>query len=591
MARVPWYRFPVLVSLLKILGFRIELRQKNLVSTQPDMPVSGDPDKTSPPATQRQKEARSVSGSHNDLGVPKMGSVGQRFGRNIPLADAGPDPSIDDPNPRVVSNRLLARREFQPATIVNLLAAAWIQFEIHDWMTHGKNDPKAPFKIPVEDDDPWPGPRPMEVRKTRPDTTRRPDEQGLPPTYTNEETHWWDGSQIYGSRQAVADSVRAHVDGKLAIGDDGLLPLDPVKGVDRTGVNDNWWVGLSLLHTLFTLEHNAICDALQDDHPDWSDDRLYDVARLVNSALMAKIHSVEWTPAILPNPRIKVAMEANWWGLRGRSSTSSFLERSDLIAGIVGSRADHHTAPYAITEEFTAVYRMHPLLPENVTFWSSETGNVLPGQEKVFFPNLAERKAREVLNHVPMQDAFYSFGISHPGAISLHNYPNWLRELKRPDGRLVDVGAIDVLRDRERGVPRYNRFREFMHMPRLKSFDELTSNAEWAAELSDVYGGDIDKVDALIGMLAEQPPDGFGFSDTAFRVFILMASRRLQSDRFFTDDYRPEIYTTLGLAWVENTTMTDVILRHFPGLKARLRPDANAFRPWNDPDNVLKFGD
>ena len=35
-------------------------------------------------------------------------------------------------------------------------------------------------------------------------------------------------------------------------------------------------------------------------------------------------------------------------------------------------------------------------------------------------------------------------------------------------------------------------------------------------------------------------PTGFGFSDTAFRVFILMASRRLKSDRFFTTDWRTE---------------------------------------------------
>ena len=412
MARVPWYRFPVFVSLLKLGGFRVQLRRENLQNTQPDMPIKGDPDKADPPATARQKEARTVSGSHNDLGVPKMGSMGQRFGRNIPLEEAGPDPNIDDPNPRVVSNRLLARKEFQPATIVNLLAAAWIQFEIHDWMTHGKNDPKAPFKIPVEDDDPWAGLRPMEIRKTRPDTTRTPAEQDLPPTYTNAETHWWDGSQIYGSRPDVADAVRAHEDGKLKIGDDGLLPLDPARGVDLTGVNDNWWVGLSLLHTLFTLEHNAICDALQDDHPDWSDDRLYDVARLINAALMAKIHTVEWTPAILPNPRIKTAMEVNWWGLRGKSSMSGLLERSSLVSGIVGSSADHHTAPYALTEEFTAVYRMHPLLPEDVTFRSSETGDVIPGQEKVFFPNVAERKARELLNHLP--DARSRRGGCHP---------------------------------------------------------------------------------------------------------------------------------------------------------------------------------
>ena len=33
------------------------------------------------------------------------------------------------------------------------------------------------------------------------------------------------------------------------------------------------------------------------------------------------------------------------------------------------------------------------------------------------------------------------------------------------------------------------------------------------------------------------------FSETAFRVFILMASRRLKSDRFFTVDYTPRVYT------------------------------------------------
>jgi len=37
-------------------------------------------------------------------------------------------------------------------------------------------------------------------------------------------------------------------------------------------------------------------------------------------------------------------------------------------------------------------------------------------------------------------------------------------------------------------------------------------------------------------MLGEQLLPGFGFSDTAFRIFILMASRRLKSDRFFTND-------------------------------------------------------
>jgi Animal haem peroxidase len=84
----------------------------------------------------------------------------------------------------------------------------------------------------------------------------------------------------------------------------------------------------------------------------------------------------------------------------------------------------------------------------------------------------------------------------------------------------------------------------------------------------------------MIGMYAEPKPRGFGFSDTAFRVFILMASRRLESDRFFTKDYRPEVYTQVGFDWVESYTMRDVLLRHFPELEPALQGVANPFAPW-----------
>ena len=84
----------------------------------------------------------------------------------------------------------------------------------------------------------------------------------------------------------------------------------------------------------------------------------------------------------------------------------------------------------------------------------------------------------------------------------------------------------------------------------------------------------------MIGMYAEPKPKGFGFSDTAFRIFILMASRRLEADRFFTDDYRPEVYTQEGIDWVENNTMRSLLLRHFPELAPALEGVANPFAPW-----------
>jgi Animal haem peroxidase len=130
-------------------------------------------------------------------------------------------------------------------------------------------------------------------------------------------------------------------------------------------------------------------------------------------------------------------------------------------------------------------------------------------------------------------------------------------------------------------VPRYRRFRELLGRGRINSFEEICpSKPQWAKELREVYNDDLDSVDLMVGMYAEDVPEGFGFSDTAFRVFILMASRRLRSDRFFTKDYRAEIYTQLGLDWIEKTTMTNLLLRHYPDLAPSLKGVENAFAPW-----------
>jgi hypothetical protein len=59
-----------------------------------------------------------------------------------------------------------------------------------------------------------------------------------------------------------------------------------------------------------------------------------------------------------------------------------------------------------------------------------------------------------------------------------------------------------------------------------------------------------------------------------------MASRRLNSDRFFTKDYTPEVYTRTGLDWIDQNTMSSVLLRHYPHLRPALHSAGNAFEPW-----------
>ena len=570
--RRPWYKLPRLLAVPQLIQIRNQLRQENLHDTEdPPLAVHGGP------VDEAVRTGRTNDGTWNDLKCPHMGAVGARFGRNFPLSETFPDTArLLEPSPRTVSRELMTRHSFQPATVLNLLAASWIQFMVHDWVVHKKGAPDDVVEIPLDAADPWPA-KPMKVVRSAVDP--QPPGSTHPPAYVNENSHWWDGSQIYGCDTDTSASVRAGQHGKLLIDPDGRLPVDPKTGREVTGFTENAWIGLSMLHGLFALEHNAICDALRAKYPDASDDWLFAKARLINGALMAKIHTIEWTPAIVPHPVIKIAMNTNWSGIAGQDlqDVFKFLDDSEILGGIVGSPTDHHTAPYSLTEEFVSVYRMHPLMPDDYTLRSATDNKVIGKYE---LPEVSGQAGRKVLDKVNFTDLFYSFGISHPGAIRLHNYPRHLQNLVRDDGERLDVATIDILRDRERGVPRYNRFRRLLHKEPVESFEELTDNAVWREEIRKVYNNDIEQVDLMVGLLAEPLPDGFGFSETAFRIFVLMASRRLKSDRFFTNDYTSEMYTPLGIEWVKQNSMLTVLKRHFPGVAPALNGVENAFQPW-----------
>lgn len=192
-----------------------------------------------------------------------MGMAGTRFGKNTPPSFA-PHSSTDlppdllDPNPFQVANTLLNRNgTFQPAEGLNLLIAAWLQFQNHDWFNHGRDDSLPPLCIPQE----FVGNGSGCFNLTRTAASERPG------TWLNTETHWWDASQIYGSDAATQAQLRTFENGRLRVvkGPFGetRLPRDGETGLPLTGFSDNWWMGLSLLHTLFAAEHNAVGGAIQ----------------------------------------------------------------------------------------------------------------------------------------------------------------------------------------------------------------------------------------------------------------------------------------------------------------------------------------
>ena len=104
--------------------------------------------------------------------------------------------------------------------------------------------------------------------------------------------------------------------------------------------NEN--VELTALQTLFVRNHNLIATELQKEHPDWSDEQLYQEARKINIAEYQSIIYNEWIPAVLgpnalpaytgynPNVNPSIATEFSTVAFRfGHSLLSGEIERQD----------------------------------------------------------------------------------------------------------------------------------------------------------------------------------------------------------------------------------------------------------------------
>jgi hypothetical protein len=158
-----------------------------------------------------------------------MGSLGSRFGRNVPPEATAREPTdrLLEPNPAGQPGaahppRVPAGDHAQPARRrLDPVRGA-------DWFSHGKNEAHNPWLVPLDPDDPWPE-HPMPIERTRQDPNADPDG---PPTFVTDDTHWWDGSQVYGRDPAFADAIRTGAHGKLRLDERGLIPPEIEAHVD-----------------------------------------------------------------------------------------------------------------------------------------------------------------------------------------------------------------------------------------------------------------------------------------------------------------------------------------------------------------------
>ena len=170
---VGWSRLPTVAAIPVLIGLRDRLREKNLYDTgrgrARHAALHG-------PRRRRHLGARTLDGTYNDLDDPLMGSLGSRFGRNVPLEHTYPEEPtrLLDPNPRLISRRAADARELpagddaQPAgrRLDPVRGARLVQPR--------PQRPDDAWEIPLEQDDPWPE-HPMRILRThaRPEPRRR----------------------------------------------------------------------------------------------------------------------------------------------------------------------------------------------------------------------------------------------------------------------------------------------------------------------------------------------------------------------------------------------------------------------------------
>ncbi|KAG6555135.1 hypothetical protein Mapa_003170 [Marchantia paleacea] len=512
------------------------------------------------------------------------------FGRN--MDEQSQQDELFLPHPCFIATKLLNRTAFvDTGKQFNMLATSWINYMIKDWIDHMEDDSHqllgitAPEAVAAE--------CPLKTFKFYP-TREFPTGHGQV-GFKNTRTAWWDASAIYGQNDEAQRSVRTFKNGKLKLGEGGLLEVDN-RNIPITGDARNPWMGVAVLQSLFVSEHNLVCDTLKNAYPNLDDEALFQRGRLVVMAVAAKIHTIDWTTQLLKTNTLLAALRANWYGLLGKWIKDHIGKTSiALLSGIAGApKPIDHGVPYSLTEEFTAVYRMHPLLPEKIEIRDIQKTLPLDSVPSIMqeFPTL------ELIGGAGLQKAkllgiktvLTSLGLQPSGALNLFNYPTWMRNLPvtNNDGTYrkehVDLQALETFRDRSRRVARYNQFRRSMFMPAIKKWEDLTDDAATIDVIKEVYGEDVEKLDLLVGLLGEKKIPGFAISETAFFIFVLMATRRLESDARFTSRFNEENYTKIGLQWVNTTEgLKDVLQRHYPDIVKNWMTASSAFTIWSAP--------
>lgn len=495
-------------------------------------------------------DIRSIDGSGNNQNNPQWGAANTPLIRLAPTmygGDGSGDTMLDPlsrPNPRTISNLIAYQGSVDMPNQRNLSNGVWQwgQFLDHDISLTNNSAANGTAAIPVDMDDVL-GPAPIPFFRSNFDPMSGTSGTA-PRQQINHITAYIDASQVYGSDPERASALRAFDGGRLSMSDGNLLPMNTL-GLPNQGGTDaslflagdersNEQVGLTSMHTVFAREHNRLAQLLAERNSAADDEQLYQMARKIVGAEIQNITYNEFLPALLgpyapnaaafsydstTNPAIANEFSTAFFRL-GHSllSPALYLMRND---GLLSASLDLKNA------FFNAEYLREDL---------DRVGQLLMG--------LAKGHAQEVDNKVV--DDVRNFLFGPPGAGGL------------------DLATLNIQRGRDHGLADYNTLREVYGLPRVTTVSDIASDPDVQNALTTLYG-DVNRIDAWVGMLAEDHLPGASVGALATAAIIDQFTRLRDGDRFFylndADLWTQEIRSVIDL---EVITLSDIIALNTP---------------------------
>nr|XP_019934398.1 PREDICTED: dual oxidase 1 [Paralichthys olivaceus] len=516
-------------------------------------------------------EVPRFDGWYNSLGSPRRGAVGSHLVRLVPAHywDGVYQPVQEPllPNPRRLSSLLAQGPSGAPSsrnqTVLSLFFGYHVTFEIFDLRLPGC--PPEFMNIPVPKGDPVFDP--AATGKVLLPFQRGPwdKESGQSPsnprTQVNMVTAWIDGSSIYGPSTSWSDSLRSFSGGLLTPGSEWNMPkhggrpnlmwraADPSTGehgADGLYELGNAWANENMFTAaegiIWFRYHNYVASKLHEEHPEWSDEKLFQNARKTVVATFQNIALYEWLPGFLRDKKLPPYPGYQKFVDPGISPE---FQAAAIRFGITMA------PPGVYMRNRTCHFRQilnidgssSPALRLCNSFWKRQSPNMKTSQDvDELLMGMASQIAEKEDNIVVEDLRDYMYGP--------------LRFTR------TDLVAMTIQRGRDFGLRSYTELREALDLPPVKTFEEINPklnsiNPKLLHDVAELYNRDISKLELFPGGLLESL-DGPG---PVFSVIILDQFERIRNgDRFWFENKQNGLFTDEEMQAIRNVTFHDVLI-------------------------------